>query len=389
MQQFVIAGFQWSSHWGWACRGDYGHLQTILGWAAVALTCFSMLYFYYLLNKDTEWAAFLVFLVLDCGVSLVAVALLLLRPMDMVVPNRYKPDTSHHPTDAVATTETSALLNPLQELEVSSPNDDNSNSTTGVAIPAHDVAINIHALVFLLASISSIISDLTITYHQTHIWSWTMFVLDVVEDVFYCLGFLIMSVCYRLIASGLWDIQRLLEDASNDHNTQEESSILLSSLSHRYEAIFETTEKLNGRTSPLVVIIVAMTIMEMASSLHEFFSGNESFEWNLQSAAILRLLLVLGSLNLQVALSAADLVYASERIAEAASRREVVLRVQGNEHAVATAMICKAFGDRVRNHPARIRISWFHLTTEWALGLCLVVFSVWLAVIGIELPGGE
>ena len=119
--------------------------------------------------------------------------------------------------------------------------------------------------------------------------------------------------------------------------------------------------------------------------MHKFFSGE--FEWNLQSVAILRLLMVLGALNLQVALGAADVVYASERIAEAASRLEVTLRIEENgSHA---AVLCKAFGDRVRNHPARIRFSWFHLTTEWALGLSLVVFSVWLAVIGIELPGGE
>lgn len=55
-----------------------------------------------------------------------------------------------------------------------------------------------------------------------------------------------------------------------------------------------------------------------------------------------------------------------------------------------TAVLCKPFGDRVRNYPARVRFSWFHLTTEWPLGLSLVVFSLLLAVfgIGIQLPGG-
>lgn len=135
--------------------------------------------------------------------------------------------------------------------------------------------------------------------------------------------------------------------------------------------------------------------VEMVLSLYDIFTGREKgqdFEWTGETLAIFRLLLVLGALLLQVALGAADVIYASERVAEAASILEVSLRGSSRPNLPANnagALLCKAFGDRARNHPARIRFGWFHLTSEWKLGVCLVVVSIWLAIAGIELPIGE
>ena len=106
--------------------------------------------------------------------------------------------------------------------------------------------------------------------------------------------------------------------------------------------------------------------------------------------------MVIASLILQVGLAAADLMYASERLAEtlarvdSALRMQVVLFAKDDTTSIShCAQVFRAFGDRVRNHPARIRLSWFHLTTEWAMGVLLLVFALLLAVFGIELPGGE
>lgn len=223
-------------------------------------------------------------------------------------------------------------------------------------------------------------------------------VMDVVENFFYVVGYLMLSVTYRLIAIALWEMKSSIEEA--DPLQEQSSQEFLRTIqwhSIRYEQIFATTEKLNAKTTLLVLIMVALTTLEMASSLHEFFSESE-FEWNLETFAILRLLLVLAALILQLALSAADVCYASERISEKLARFETKIRAQaacsyqeegGGMGNNAAAALCKSFGDRVRNHPARVRFSWFHLTTEWALGLSLVVFSLLLAIIGIQLPGGD
>jgi len=53
------------------------------------------------------------------------------------------------------------------------------------------------------------------------------------------------------------------------------------------------------------------------------------------------------------------------------------------------ADLLKTFGYRAKNFPVRISLAWFHLTSEWAMGMVLLTGTVLLAVFGIEMPGGE
>ena len=361
-----------------------------------------MLYFYYYLNKGTTWAAFAIFLVLDCGVSIVGLVLILLRPLEVLfplhvqqsdlVPMPVNRQPEQEPEEADG--ESALLLSDIHPA---------SGENTGINLPdQRDPAILVHALIFLISFLSSVVSDLVATFSEVsgvsalEVLRFT--VMDVVENFFYVVGYLMLSVAYRLIAIALWEMRSSIEEA--DPLQEQSSQEFLRTIqwhSIRYEQIFATTETLNAKTTLLALIMVALTTLEMASSLHEFFSESE-FEWNLETFAILRLLLVLAALILQLALSAADVCYASERISEELARCETKIRAQaacsyqeeggGVGSNNAAAALCKSFGDRVRNHPARVRFSWFHLTTEWALGLSLVVFSLLLAIIGIQLPGG-
>jgi len=49
----------------------------------------------------------------------------------------------------------------------------------------------------------------------------------------------------------------------------------------------------------------------------------------------------------------------------------------------------KAFGYRCHTYPVRIEVAWLHLTTEWAMGLSLLVATLLLAVIGLKVPADE
>ena len=401
LQQESLQLLLLTSRWG-RCLGRNGPggnlVCQIVAWSCVVGAILSMLYFYYYLNRGTTWAAFLVFLVLDCGVSFIGLVLILLRPLEILFSAQLEAVPTIDNNNETDLVDETALLSTAQP----STSSGIIHTTTGVQLPQpKDTAITVHACIFLVSFLSSVISDHVATFSQMSDMSIMevlgFFIMDVIENFFYAVGYLLLSVAYRLIAIALWEVHKSIEEMC-PFQPENEFPRLVHRCSIQYEQIFNTTEKLNSRTTLLALIMVALTTLEMASSLHDFFS--HEFEWNLETFAILRLLLVLAALILQLALSAADVIYASERIAEELARAETRIRAQivgsyqqedGRDAAAdnSTAALCKAFGDRVRNFPAKIRFSWFHLTTEWALGLSLLVFSLLLAIIGIQLPGGE
>jgi hypothetical protein len=264
-----------------------------------------------------------------------------------------------------------------------------------------DKALTIHTFVSLTMFVSSILSDNIATYlseenHMSLVQFLAFMLMDFTEDFFYIVGFLCLAVSYRTLAIQLWHLQQDLEE----HDV--ECDALLPKLQFSlltYESIFDRAEALSARTSSIALAMIAFVALEMAFTVTTVFEESH-FVFDIQHVALLRLLLALSSLLLQVALSAADVMYASERLAEALARHEIALSMdkaakcmygstsEGDQSAT-LATVCRAFGTRVRSHPVRIRLSWFHLTTEWALGISLLVATVLLAIVGIKLPGGE
>jgi len=161
-------------------------------------------------------------------------------------------------------------------------------------------------------------------------------------------------------------------------------------------------EHVSDRTSALALLLVALVVVEMASTLKEVFGGEEEeFELDIPHLAILRLLIVLSAILLIIALTAADVMWASERYAEAMAQFESKIRAgillrslassssYGAVEGEQVANLLKALSYRVHNFPVRISAGWFHLTPEWALGISILSATVLLSVVGIKLPGGE
>ena len=405
-------------------------------WLVPLILVAILLSWYRVLNGSTNWASWITFLVLDFSVTFLGIVLLLvLRPMSTII---IPPKQQQQPTTGTTTTNTEQPSSIVRDEEVplttTTTGEDQQHQHTAMMISGDtttsDIAITIHMTIFLVGWSSSCISDDVATYMQSDMslpYFLAFLVFDMIENFIYVAAFGLLAICYRTIAIQLWNIQstieHVLEDSIITSTTHEDNShdntmssslasreenpnlqIVLSESLSTYETMFEITETLSGKTGYVTVLLIALATMEMASTLHDVFTEQEgeSIDWtDINHLAIFRLLVVIASLILQVGLAAADLMYASERLAEALARVESSLRIQqvgssnsNNENKSKNsiqeyAQVCRAFGDRVRNHPARIRLSWFHLTTEWAMGVVLVVFALLLAVFDIELPGGE
>jgi hypothetical protein len=320
-----------------------------------------------------------------------------------------------------------------------------------------DTAITVHTVVFFLCLVSSILSDNLATFLQESDSVATMnhivlfLLLNALENFLYCAGILIMVVSYRTTALQVWHLYHTMEDIyhhlshttfspdttrnsapgtntihANTSDAQASLTILHRCLA-TYEQIFDRTECLSAQTTPIVLCIVSLVALEMASTVTDVFEEKHFNIDDIGHLAMLRLLLVLSALILQVALAAADVIYASERLAEVLARCDTYWRLahaqamtgtittgkatallgdtgtndgggirygstdttMSTNQFAALAAVCKAFGDRARSHPVRLRVSWFHLETEWSLGLAFLVVTIMLTIIGIKLPGGE
>lgn len=393
---------RYSAAWGRALMSPLWRYR-IPAFAAAIIVIGSWLYFYTYMNQNAPWAAFLTFLILDCGTSLLALIALLMRPLDLVVADR---ELVQHSVwlDEDETTSDWQPLTPQTEAPEPSPTQGILGLTQG------DLGITLHTCVFVFAFVSSVLSDNLATFLQADdevtVSEVILFAtLDIVEDFFYCVGFLILAVTYRVVALQIWKLYHVLEDEF-DHPTKD-PPILLAILErslHIYENIFGRTERLSAQTSVIAVAIISFAALEMASTVTEVFEEKNFDIDDIGHLAMLRLLLVLSGLILQVALAAADVMYASERLAEVLARWDAYWRLEhargsygstesgSHNHQVllpALAAACKAFGDRARSHPVRLRVSWFHLETEWSLGIAFLVVTVMLTIVGVKLPGGE
>ena len=137
-----------------------------------------------------------------------------------------------------------------------------------------------------------------------------------------------------------------------------------------------------------VALLFLLVAVQMATTLNDVFHEQEFDVRNATHLALLCSLLAQGALILQTALAAADVVYASERLAELLASLETSLQVVAGSSAAEYVQLCRAFGARVRFHPIRLRFSWFHFNVQWALGWCALLLTILLAVVGVKIPGG-
>lgn len=321
---------------------------------AAVVVVITLLVFYSILNRKTDWAHFIIFLVVDAGVSFLGMVVVLLRPVQIsilgstrLLSNRSigNGDEEREHTDRE---ETRHLLS----TQITN-NEDIAAPPTQIfrRIPFYDTAITIHFTVTCLSIISSIISDNLVTIKEADM-NYGVYVLflyaDVVEDFLYCIAFGGLAVSFRLLAIRIWnlkeDIDKMfsspgslfsLREAhflNNDNAINDRLSSmlnLLQSMRIQYEATFQAAECISHRMGAIVLALVALVAVELAATLKDVFHDESLFEnmLTLQHLAMLRLILVLAALILQLVLSAADLYYASERFSECMSQIESKIRI--------------------------------------------------------------
>ena len=107
----------------------------------------------------------MVFLVLNCGVSIVVLVLILLRPLEVLLPLHMQSDLISMPADRqpeqepeAADGESAFLLSDIHPA---------SGENTGKNLPdLRDPAILMHALIFLVSFLSSFVSDHAATFSE-------------------------------------------------------------------------------------------------------------------------------------------------------------------------------------------------------------------------------
>lgn len=166
---------------------------------------------------------------------------------------------------------------------------------------------------------------------------WCGFSLfDVMNDVLYCRGFLFLSISNRLLAIRVWNIRdEFLEqyqhaiiaggDSITTAQQQERLMTFLRQARAQYEDVYEASEHVSNATGLVTLLLIALTALEMASTLGDVFQDKENFELQSMSIAewaMVRLLIVLAAVLLQVAWTAADLYFASEKLGEVLAQCE-------------------------------------------------------------------
>lgn len=331
---------------------------------------FLLLLFHLMADQTTDWPSFFFFLVLDCGISILGIVLLLHR----------------RPFEALMTVsmEGGSLL-PTEDTALLLENDNNDSTVLFHASTNNDPALRAHTVVFLVVLLTLWWSDCFAILRDATGASVAFVSLDLLQNFFYGIGFLVAAVSYRLIAIRIWGIyDRLEEEYHGGDLEMQQLLITLSDAVSSYESTYRVAEHVSARTSTIVATMILLLAVKMVTALRDVVREQELDFDSVAHLAQLRLILALGALILQTVLAAADIVYASERLAEVLASLETSLQVVVADGAQQQAHICRTLGTRVRHHPIRMRISWLHFHTKWAMGLCALVLIIFLAVVGGE-----
>ena len=348
----------WIEGWGRHLRSNE---PSWLARLAVVTVCLVLTTFYAILNQTVVWVRFVAFFFVDAGTSFLGLAILLMGPVGVA----------------------------LGKTEQSGDQESLLNHAHSFDVARGDPALRAHAIAISVAVLASCLSDDIMEAREGSLSppQLVIFVLsDLVEDVLFGCGFFLLAVSYRVIALRVWHLYHTIQDAAIE--SPQAIVRIVGETRIAYEAIFQDAELVSSRTGVLGLGIILLASIEMASSLESFFNEEQTGK-----LALLRLLLVLAIMILQMSLAAANVHYASERLAKAlsiqtAASQQTFASYGSMDHEV-LARTSQTFGHRVRDYPIRMRVSWFYLTTEWAFGICALVFTLLLAIVGIKLPSGD
>ena len=114
-----------------------------------------------------------------------------------------------------------------------------------------DPALGAHTVVFLLVFLSSCLADWFAKRHpdgsedETTKLTLSFVALDVLQNFFYCAGFLVVAVTYRLIAMRIWIIYHRLQEEHQGNDDLELDQLLdsLSDAVSSYESSFRVAEE--------------------------------------------------------------------------------------------------------------------------------------------------
>lgn len=369
----IVNSLYFLEGWGRALRRRDG-VVSVVAWSAVVFVVAVMLVFYKMVNKQSSWAALWISLIMDAGTNFVSLAIILIGPVASAV-GLFSSRTSfsEHSND-----EEAALLS-------------SRRPESHFVVPHSDWILRIHAGIFALCVVTSCASDIAIAHFdgkRSTTFAFFFVFADILENSLYGGGFLWLAVAYRVIALRVWAI---LEQLERLRHSQDRVALveMLPIMRQAYEEAFDASEIVSDTTSKLALLLMALVIIEMVSTVDEIFVRDTHFVWDLTHMAMLRLVLILTLILLQVALAAADVMYSSELLAQCMARLEAELRDTGDNSVQRQADLLKALGYRVRNFPVRLSVGWFHLTTEWSMGIATLIITVLLTMVGIKLPGGE
>jgi len=231
--------------------------QQIVAWSAVVVVVALMVSFYAALLGKSSWASFLIFLLVDCGVGFVSLAIILVRPLQTVLSLLHRrrrgrgiPEQQEPISAEEAAAATAPLLGAGPEYH---PN-------RSFRLPAKDVwGIRLIVVVCFVCVISSYLSDDIATFHHNPDAPWrrraVFVILDCLEDTLYVAGPLWLSICYRTLSLQVWQLRDELvsfqqqqegeednEQASASNDGASTAARLL--VRHRiaYERVFEAAE---------------------------------------------------------------------------------------------------------------------------------------------------
>lgn len=420
----IVDSLLFLEEWGRMLQSNGPFPNKILAWFFVLAVTIILVAFYLSLSH-AQWTDFLLFLAVDGTVNFASLTVLLLGPVsDSLLGISEQEEILRSEEDDILLLSSDTTMAVINENSMLTPQDTTTNPSRSrhdiFSVPQNDYLIQWYAAVGFVALASSILSDTIVTFSEKTGWSLlekTAFVIaDVVEDSLYMIGFVSLSIAYRVIALRVWILRETLEEVLRDDGhddarlslMEQEPPLLrtLSQIRESYELAFEASEYLSAKTTVLALALISLVFIEMVSTVQQIFHEGD-FELDLEHVALLRLVLVLSALILSIASAAADVMFASERLSETMSMLECKIRARNGTSSyyqqdnsvsldpqvsttnLEAANLLKALVFRVRTFPVRISAGWMHLTTEWAMGVTLLALTTLLAIIGIKMPGGE
>eukprot|EP00471_Norrisiella_sphaerica_P008436 CAMPEP_0184499594 /NCGR_PEP_ID=MMETSP0113_2-20130426/41898_1 /TAXON_ID=91329 /ORGANISM="Norrisiella sphaerica, Strain BC52" /LENGTH=382 /DNA_ID=CAMNT_0026887551 /DNA_START=42 /DNA_END=1187 /DNA_ORIENTATION=+ len=381
------------------------------------VVCAVVFAFYTMLNQQSGWSSLISALVFDGSVSYIGLFIILTSPSGTALGQHRENFTSGSKGSAVSAEARESLVEGNTEIGEMKDSAESAicriNRQIRISVSPSDSGIVAYITIAFLAWLSSCISDLIANDHNASPAGYAFLVIgDTVENFLYMVPFLVPPICYRVLSLRVRALTAMIkrelaegDDWDTVTGTSCASSIVALRIARsKYEDIFHDVEKLNSHLGASTLLSIALAALEMASTLQIVFA-KRGFEITWENAEFLRLLVVIGVSILQLVYAAADVVHASEKLAETLAQKASLIRQGGIESmleggygstgihsrrsgrtrgseakALASAsgdmeegttptcddirllsMIaksCETFGDRVNGFPIRISMSW-------------------------------